>query len=209
MYTMDKNIPVEGDGSSFMDAGIHENITLSKVEYNTSKNGNQFIAFYFKDANGNQVSKTEWEPKKRDDNDDISKKQENVMSRIKHICVNSKLLTEDEFTFKVNSFEELAKKVVELLESKKDKWDTTKLRVKVIYDDNNYTTLPRYTKFVWLENMEIPKDQSKIKKLPLDKFEREEADKEPDVANPYDELENNKGEDTDVSESESTEEAPF
>ena len=186
-YTMNKDIPVEGNGSAFLDAGIHENIKLTDVKYDESRNGNKFIAFYFQDGNGNQVPKTEWEPK--GEGEDLERKQANVMQRLKHIAVNSGILSEDEFQFSVDSFEELGKKVEELLKSKKDQWDKNKLRIKVVYDNNNYTTLPRYTKFACLENMnKIPSEQSKIKILPaIDKMKRDEADNEPQVnTNPFD-----------------------
>lgn len=173
LYNMTKDVPTEGNGSAYLEPGIYENIVLKDVVYNESRNGNKFMAFYFADENGNQVPKTEWEP----NGENQESKVENQLTRIKHIAVNSGILSEDEFVFKADNFEQFAKQVVEKLKAKQDQWDKHKLRIKVIYDSRNYTTLPSYVKFSWLESMDIPSEQSKIKILPgLDKMEREQPD---------------------------------
>jgi len=179
---MTKDVQKEGNGSAYLEAGIHENIVLSDVSYNESRNGNKFLAFYFSDENGNQVPKTEWEPNGENQESKVNKQ----LARIKHIAVNSGILSEDEFVFKAEDFESFAKQVVEKLKSKQDQWKDHKLRVKVVYDFNNYTTLPSYAKFDWLENMNIPADQSKIKILPIDKMERDKPDSTQTSSNPFD-----------------------
>lgn len=182
-FDMTPDVPQEGNGSSYLEPGIYENIVLSDVVYKETDNGNKFIAFYFKDENGNTVPKTEWEPR---EGDNIETKVNNQLARIKHIAVNSGIMSKDEFVFKAENFEQLAKQVEEKLRAKKDKWDSHKLRIKVVYDFNNYTTLPSYTKFAWLESMDVPKDQSKVKILPIDKMERDVPDEEPQSnGNPF------------------------
>ena len=182
-YDMTQDVPQEGNGSSYLEPGIYENIVLSDVVYKETDNGNKFIAFYFKDENGNTVPKTEWEPR---EGDNVESKVNNQLARIKHIAVNSGILSKEEFVFKAENFEQFAKQVEQKLKSKQNEWDNHKLRIKVVYDFNNYATLPSYTKFDWLESMDVPKDQSKIKILPIDKMERDEPDQEPQTSsNPF------------------------
>ena len=45
------------------------------------------------------------------------------------------------------------------------------VRVKIVYNDNNYTTLPRYTKYTFIEPMILPEGEtSSIVELSIDKF---------------------------------------
>lgn len=178
LYDMNKKVPKEGNGSAYLEPGIYENIVLKDVVATQSPNGNPFLAFYFSDENGNVVPKTEWQP----NGDNVETKVENQMKRVKHIAVNSGLLTEEEFIFQAEDFEDFTKKIEEKLKSKKDKWNDCKLRIKVVYDWNNYTTLPNYTKYTWLENMQIPREQSKIKILGIDKMERDVPDTTADTS---------------------------
>ena len=58
-----------------------------------------------------------------------------------------------------------------------DKAEKTKLRLKVSYDNKGYTKVSTYGRFV--ENMNIKKEESSIKKFARDLFERPViADKE-------------------------------
>ena len=85
---------------SFIDAGITEPLELNRIESKTSKNGNNFLAFYFKDQSGAEVSKTEWEPK---DNDPtvLQQKADRLMARINHMLVDSQILQEAEMNFEI------------------------------------------------------------------------------------------------------------
>lgn len=177
----------EWNGSSYLEAGIYDNLTLTEIRVDKSKNGNNFIAFYFSDPNNNTVPKTEWEPK--GEGEELERKEMNIMERINHIAINSGLFTHEEFVIQADSFSDYIRKVKEKFETKKDKWPQTKLRIKVVYDDNDYTTLPRYTKYTWLESMDIPKEQSKIKIIPnIDKMNRSNVSPDtnvPQQSNPF------------------------
>lgn len=206
LYDMTQDVPQEGNGSAYLEPGIYENIVLTDVLYNESRNGNKFLAFYFSDENGNQVPKTEWEPR----GENLESKVSNQLARIKHIAVNSGILSKDEFVFKADDFEQFAKQVVDKLKSKQDQWEKHKLRIKVVYDFNDYSTLPSYVRHSWLESMDIPSEQSKIKILPaIDKMERERPDTssgQSSSPNPFEEESNTQ----EQGDSETTDEdAPF
>jgi len=71
------------------------------------------------------------------------------------------------FTFSV--FDELYTWVKQLM----DAADKSKLvRLKVIYGQTGYTSLPKYSQYTFIESMEIPADKTKIKELGIDLFKR-------------------------------------
>ena len=187
------------NATPYLEAGIHENCEMDKVEYGKSDKGNEFLAFYFKDPSNAIVSKTEWpvrvpapleglSPEQYAENTSEEKKSYesmsmNQMARIKHICVDSGYLTNEEFTFEAATFQEFAETVVRLLG---DKFKDKKVRIKVIYDRNNFTSLPSYTRYVWIETMDTPKEESKIRVLGIDKMQRIQSDTESNTPNPLD-----------------------
>lgn len=163
--------------ATFIEAGIVEPLVLDRIESKESKNGNKFLAFYFKNKSDSEVSKTEWEPKLRQGEDEkvLQGKADNLMSRLNHMLVDSGILQESEFNFEFNSFEELGQKLISLvIDSGKHK--DKEIRAKVVYDNNGYTTLPNYTKYTWIESTSIPKEESKIGILSIDQMERVKAD---------------------------------
>jgi hypothetical protein len=68
---------------------------------------------------------------------------------------------------KGNSFEEFALNTIKALG---DSYKGVKVRIKVIYDKRNFTALPSYTNYDWIELMSVPKELSKIKILAKDKM---------------------------------------
>ena len=85
---------------------------------------------------------------------------------------------------KVNgtSFEEFSQEVVNYLNNA-DK--SKKLRVKIVYNDKGYTTLPSYARYTFIEPMVLPEGQtSSITELRIDNFTKPVvADTETPVAN--------------------------
>jgi len=195
LYKMDKDLKGSFDGTPYMDSGIHENVEMDRVEYGKSDKGNEFIAFYFKDASGAQVSKTEWPVREPDydkvDNEEDREKLKNMyesmvtnqMARIKHICVDSGYVENDKFVFEADTFEKFAKSIIDILN---DSYKGKKVRIKVVYDRNNFTSLPSYTRYVWIEPMSISSEESKMRILSIDKMERTRPDREPVDSNPFD-----------------------
>lgn len=159
------------NGSTFVDGGIQENLELDRIETGTSKNGNNFIALYWKDLSGAEVSRTEWEPRIREGETQeiLQQKSDKIMKRMYHMLVDSGILAESEWGFEVASFEELGKELIARV-IVPNKHKNKKVRIKVVYDDNNYTTLPAYTTAVWIEPMSVV--STKMRKLGIDRFER-------------------------------------
>ncbi len=181
LYEINDTNELKDQGGSFVDAGIIENLELARVESKESKNGNKFLAFYFKDLSGSEVPKTEWAPK---DEDPVKLKGKinKQMTRIHHMLVASGILTKEELTIKASSFEDFGAQLVKVIG---EKAQGIKLRAKVVYDNNNFTTLPNYTKYIWIEPMTVSKEESKIRILSIDKMERVQPDAEKPTVDPF------------------------
>ena len=176
-----KDISADAPSTNFMDSGIHENIELTNIRYDKSpKEGNKFLVFTFKNEKGQELNHTEWEPR---DEDDTRKHQKgtNQIKRIKHIAV--RYMLETEFDTIINDFEHLALHTIQVFG---DKYKGKKVRVKVTYSDNNYTSLPRYIPFI--EGMDVPLEESELDIRGIDKMVRDRADREQPLANPLDAL---------------------
>lgn len=101
----------------------------------------------------------------------LEQKSKKLMDRMKHMLVDSEILTETEWNFEVSSFEELGKTLIsKVIDTNKHK--DKKVRAKVVYDNNNYTTLPAYTTAIWIEPMTIDATETQMRKLSIDRFER-------------------------------------
>jgi hypothetical protein len=175
IYNVTKELQSEGSESSFMDVGIHENVKMTNVEYGITDKGNEFLAFYFVNETGEQLSHTEWKPSANLEAQKLESAVINQMKRIKQIV--TKFVPESEFVFVARSFKEFAESVVRVLGKR---YEGKRVRIKVVYS-GKYTSLPSYTKFQFIESMDIPKEKSKIKILSLDKMSREVK---PDVETP-------------------------
>ena len=167
IYKMTDDVLEDVKGQSWMDVGIHENIELVNVAVETSKNGNPFIAFYFENERGERASKTEWEVNASKPIDQMDEKEKaiylsrikNQMTRISNIA--KQFIDKKELLFESPDF----KSFIETIKLKLNgKYEGIKLRIKIIYDYNDWATLPSYTKYTWIERMaDVPSDKSKIK----------------------------------------------
>lgn len=185
LYSVNKDTNADQtlDSSSvFLEAGIHENAELKSVEFKTLDSGTKFIAFYFEDTNGYKMSHTEYEPKQTPGSTDeqYHDKVANQISRIKQIV--TKFIPDEEFIIEVDTFDAFGKRVISLLG---ERYVGKKIRIKVVYSDKGYTTLPRYWKFQFIESMDIPQDKSKIRILSIDNISRPKPNKEETVKNPF------------------------
>ena len=173
-YSVSKQTQADETTSSvkmYMEAGIHENCNLTSIRVEKSPNGNNFIAFEFVNEHGYTVTHTEWEPK-GDDPLKVEQKAAKLIERIKQIV--TKFVPEDAFVFEAKSFEDFCKKTKFLLE--KYNFNTKKVRIKVIYNDKGFTTLPAYAKFQFIESMDIAKEASKIRILSIDTMVRPQVE---------------------------------
>lgn len=186
-YNVTSSIPHEEPQSNFMDAGIHENVELTKVEYNKTENS-EYLAFYFVNENGDKGSHTEWIPK-ADTPEKQAERELNQISRIKQIAYC--FVTPEQFIFQANNFEEFAKKIMEILTNRTQ---GVKLRVKFVYpkESSRYTGLPTYWRFRFIERMDnndyagkAKQEKSKIKILSVDSLTRKTPEANTGTTNPF------------------------
>ena len=188
MYSSNKAKEIETLAKDFesnnnaIGAGIYDNVRLVGVKSDISKNGNKFIEFSF-DVNGTIVRSTEYEPRKLSYGVPIEPaalqiKQDNQYARL--IKILKCFYTDEEINQDCNTFDELAKWVVTMLTGK----DDVLLRVKFVYNDSGYLTLPSYIKFTWIELMSV--EVSKMEILGIDRMTKVKADTE--VKTPVDPL---------------------
>jgi hypothetical protein len=179
-YVVNKTINSEGRRLNFIDVGIHDDVILIAIEFKMSPNGNPFLVLTF-EKDGKKLTHTEYEPKDKDGKI-LEDKKLNQIKRLKHIA--TKYIKEDDFDFESNSFEEFCQTMIKKLTGK---FEGKKMRVKVIYSNKNYTSLPKYVPFI--ESMDIPKEKSTLEISSIDKMTKDAPDKSEARPNPYKDLE--------------------
>ena len=167
MYST-KNAIESSNGSSYMSAGIHDNVTLTEIKVDKSPNGNDFLEITFTDENGRTVTETEWQNKKGmwiKTDEDLQTRDNQQFGRILQV-INAIIPAEKQVDAELNTF-------VEMITWVKDQLipyipENKKLRIKTVYDNKGYITTSHNGVFV--ESMSVT--TSKIEKLPRDRFER-------------------------------------
>lgn len=163
--------------SSYMPAGINENVTLKSVDVKLSPTQKYFLEIIFEDSEGKTATMTEWKNEKNmwvKTDEDLQRRDNIQFGRIMQIvnCFYPEI--EGEF----NTFKEMIDWVkntlTPMIETKK------KLRLKVIYNSRNYTEVSKNGIFV--ETMD--KNTSEIKKFAKDNFERQIVADAEDMADP-------------------------
>ncbi|HKL13706.1 MAG TPA: hypothetical protein VJ907_08880 [Halanaerobiales bacterium] len=178
MYNVNKEIKSEGNGLNYLDVGIHDDVEMTSVEFKQSDKGNKFLVFTF-EKDKKVVTHTEWEPKDQDP-EKLEEKTINQIKRVKHIV--TKYIPEEQYEFNVSNFEEFCNKTIALLGSK---YQGKKVRIKIVYNYSNYTTLPNYVPFI--EKMEVPKEDSRLEISSIDKMKKDLPDTEVKLeSNPFD-----------------------
>lgn len=155
----------ESNGS-YMPAGINENVFLKSVEAKKSPNGYDFLEVIFEDSDDKIATMTEWKNEKNmwvKTDEDLQRRDDLQFGRIMQIinCYFPKI--EGEF----NTFKEM----IDWVQATLSPMVATKkaLRLKVVYDKNNYTQVSKNGIFV--EPMD--KAETEIKKFSRDSFERQ------------------------------------
>ena len=155
----------ESNGS-YMPVGINENVFLKSVEAKKSPNGHDFLEIIFEDSEGKTATMTEWKNEKSTwvkTDEDLQRRDNLQFGRIMQIinCYFPKI--EGEF----NTFKEM----IDWVQATLSPMVATKkaLRLKVVYDKNNYTQVSKNGIFV--ESMD--KAETEIKKFSRDSFERQ------------------------------------
>lgn len=152
--------------SSYMPAGINENVFLKSVEAKKSPTGKDFLEITFENKEGQTAQMSEWKNEKSmwiKTDEDLQRRDNMQFGRIMQIinCYFPKI--EGEF----NTFKEM----IDWVQSTLNPMVATKkaLRLKVVYDKNNYTQVSKNGIFV--EPMD--KEKTEIKKFARDNFERQ------------------------------------
>ncbi len=176
MYSKERAVAIAKNDIRFIPVGINENVTLKSAKLDKSPNGNSYLEIVF-EKDGATLSQTEWKPTKFDtmSDEDLQKKVDTQFSRMMQILLC--FYTDKQLIFNGTTFEAFAKEVVDYLNNA----DKTKLlKVKVVYNDKGYTTLPSYAKYTFIEPMSLEADKkSAIVELGIDKFTKPVvADKE-------------------------------
>lgn len=181
MYSKERAQQIVKNDVKFIPAGIHENVTLKSARVAESPTGLKFLEIVF-EKNGATLTQTEWKPTKFEGMDDsaLQKKEDTQFSRMMQILLC--WYSDERLVFNGTSFEEFSQEVVNYLNNA-DK--SKKLRVKIVYNDKGYTTLPSYARYTFIEPMVLPEGQtSSITELRIDNFTKPVvADTETPVAN--------------------------
>ena len=181
MYSKERAQQIVKNDVKFIPAGIHENVTLKSARVAESPTGLKFLEIVF-EKDGATLTQTEWKPTKFEGMDDsaLQKKEDTQFSRMMQILLC--WYSDEQLVFNGTSFEEFSQEVVNYLNNA-DK--SKKLRVKIVYNDKGYTTLPSYARYTFIEPMVLPEGQtSSITELRIDNFTKPVvADTETPVAN--------------------------
>lgn len=175
MYSKERAQQITKNDIKYIPAGIQENVALRSARVTASPQGNLFLEIVF-EKDGATLIQTEWKPTRFGNMtvEDVQKKEDNQFSRMMQILLC--FYKDEELIFNSTTFEDWAKEISDYL----NKADKTKLlRVKIVYNNKGYTTLPTYAKYTFIEPMTISKEDSTIVELGIDKFTRPVvADKE-------------------------------
>ena len=186
IYSTELANQIQESKNKNLEAGIHDNVKFVSARVDKSINGNIFIEFKF-EKDEQTMTHTEWESTKKpmESEEDFQNRANRQVKRILQIL--SCFYPKEALVFAGSSFSEFANWVVNLLNAaNKD----ILLRVKIVYNNKGYTTLPNYCKFTFIEPMNLPEGQvSKITELNIDVFVRPiTADKETTDVNPLDKV---------------------
>lgn len=169
MYSKERAQQITKNDVKFIPAGIHENVQLKSARLAESPTGNKFLEIVF-EKDGATLTQTEWKPTKFEGMDDnaLQKKEDTQFSRMMQILLC--FYTDEQLVFNCSTFEEFATEVANYLNNA----DKSKLlRVKIVYNNKGYTTLPSYAKYTFIEPMILPEGQTTaIAKLGIDNFEK-------------------------------------
>lgn len=168
MYSKERAQQIAKNDIKYIPVGIQENVALKSAKVTTSPNGNLFLEITF-EKDGATLTQTEWKPTKFGNmsDEDLQKKEDTQFSRMMQILLC--FYKDEELIFNATSFEGWAEEVANYL----NRADKSKLlRMKVVYNNKNYTTLPTYAKYTFIEPMSISKEESSIIELGIDKFTR-------------------------------------
>ena len=146
--------------SKYMNAGINENVTLDKVEVKVSPNGNKMFDITFVNEQGQTAVHTEWEPKMAPwmkDKSDLERNQARQFKKMLQILLC--FYKDEQINFEGEDFMSFANYIATMLNAA-DK--TKKLRLKLVYNKDGYTTIPTAVDDTFIEPMDVTESNIKI-----------------------------------------------
>ena len=146
--------------SKYMNAGINENVTLDKVEVKVSPNGNKMFDITFVNEQGQTAVHTEWEPKMAPwmkDKADLERNQARQFKKMLQILLC--FYKDEQINFEGEDFMSFANYIATMLNAA-DK--TKKLRLKLVYNKDGYTTIPTAVDDTFIEPMNVTESNIKI-----------------------------------------------
>ena len=146
--------------SKYMNAGINENVTLDKVEVKISPNGNKMFDITFVNEQGQTAVHTEWEPKMAPwmkDKTDLERNQARQFKKMLQILLC--FYKDEQINFEGEDFMSFANYIATMLNAA-DK--TKKLRLKLVYNKDGYTTIPTAVDDTFIEPMDVTESNIKI-----------------------------------------------
>lgn len=168
--------------SKYMNAGINEGVSIDKVEVKVSPNGNKMFDITFINEQGQTAVHTEWEPKMAPwmkDKSDLERNQARQFKKMLQILMC--YYTDEQINFEGEDFMSFANYIATMLNAA-DK--TKKLRLKLVYNKDGYTTIPTAVDDTFIEPMDVT--ESNIQITAKDIVVRPViADKEVTVNNPF------------------------
>lgn len=152
--------------SSYMPAGINDNVTLKEVNVRKSPTDKDFLEIVFENENGQTASMSEWKNEKNmwiKTDEDLQRRDNAQFGRLLQIinCFYPSIPDANLNTFK-EMIDWVKAQLTPMIPLKK------KLRLKVVYDKKGYTTIS--SNGIFVEDMSTEKSQ--IKKFVRDNFER-------------------------------------
>lgn len=146
--------------SKYMNTGINENVTLDKVEVKISPNGNKMFDITFVNEQGQTAVHTEWEPKMAPwmkDKTDLERNQARQFKKMLQILLC--FYKDEQINFEGEDFMSFANYIATMLNAA-DK--TKKLRLKLVYNKDGYTTIPTAVDDTFIEPMDVTESNIKI-----------------------------------------------
>lgn len=189
MISYNTEVKVDISKNNYVEAGIVENVELKSIRYEKTEKGNEFIEFVFEDENGSRLVQTEYKPKGKDESEELERTIKQI-KRIKQIIcgydeknpASVTIINPSEYVIHANDFKSFCEQTIRIVGTKNV---GKKLRIKAVYNDNGYVTLPKYSTYAFVEPMTILKEKSMIKILSIDKMTRPVPQASTGTSNPF------------------------
>jgi hypothetical protein len=173
LYKVTEDLQKKNVSNRYMDVGINENVKMTSVEYKQTEK-TEFLAFYFENEDKAKLSHTEWKirqsvPLAQMDTEAAALYLKLMNEQIRRInAIVTTFISPEKFRkIEGETFEEFAKATIAALGTS---FENVKVRIKVVYDKRNFTSLPKYTNYTWIEPMTVSKENSEIKIFTSDKL---------------------------------------